>query len=350
MGHVNPSMSMFGSLWIAVAYAAEKNQDQFSPFRSTKLEFPIELRPMMRDSEFVQHTQHLVPPHLFLLMFRHAAAPFVNKEHFRPVAGRRTFQSTLTNILVPLVIHSTSRWFLWTINSVEVWCGYRKVSIRINTAKIGVKGADSDFYLGTCPISRSMGSYLYFHYDLNDCGSSLKVRRCKRTIMNTDTRVIQLDIIYSNSVEFTPAGSEDEEEVIRVMPLTLPIQCLYNRFHYSYKMGYVPHGPWTFWRTLGAKHRFTLSVCNEWGNLQTAGPPRLLKACLVKFFQKDAEEQEEEVFQGEVEENLSPAEVDEEHAVQQVKFLQKYAEEKGEEDFNGGVEGSLSPAEVDDEN
>ncbi|XP_017569893.1 uncharacterized protein LOC108437361 [Pygocentrus nattereri] len=70
----------------------------------------------------------------------------------------------------------------------------------------------------------------------------------------------------------------------------------------------------------------------------------------VKFFQKDAEEQEEEVFQGEVEENLSPAEVDDERAVQQVKFLQKYAEEKGEEDFNGGVEGSLSPAEVDDEN
>ncbi|KAL7840411.1 hypothetical protein AOLI_G00257340 [Acnodon oligacanthus] len=88
----------------------------------------------------------------------------------------------------------------------------------------------------------------------------------------------------------------------------------------------------------------------------------------VKFFQKDAEKQEEEVFQGGVEEGLSPAEVDDEHAVQQVltwsglnispvrkeeeevKFLQKYAQEKGDEDFKGGVEGSLRPAEVDDEN
>ncbi|XP_017569894.1 uncharacterized protein LOC108437363 [Pygocentrus nattereri] len=145
-------------------------------------------------------------------------------------------------------------------HGVEVWCGYRKVSIRINTAKIRVKGADSDFYLGTCPISRSMGSYLYFHYDLNDRGSSLKAIKRFRA---SQFLLRQLDIIYSNSVEFTPAGSEDEEEVIRVMPLTLPIQCLYNRFHYSYKMGYVPHGPWTFRRTLGAKHRFTLSVCNE---------------------------------------------------------------------------------------
>ncbi|XP_036413786.1 zona pellucida glycoprotein 3d tandem duplicate 1 [Colossoma macropomum] len=281
MGRISPSLCVFGLLWIAVAYTAEKNHHQFSPFRSTKQEFPIELRPKMRDSEFVQHTQHLVPPHLFLPMFRHAAAPFVNKEHFRPVAGRRTFQSTLTNILVPQG-HPQHIQVAPVDNKhgVEVWCGYRKVSVRINTARIGVKGADSDFYLGTCPVSRSVGHYLYFYYDLNDCGSSLKVRRSRYCCLNNDSgrelqsvsvlsecvspQTVGGHVVYSNSVEFRPAGPEDEEEeVIRVMPLTLPIQCLYNRFHYSYKVGYVPHAPWMFRRTLSAKRRFTMSVCNE---------------------------------------------------------------------------------------
>ncbi|KAL6462409.1 hypothetical protein MHYP_G00288310 [Metynnis hypsauchen] len=308
-----------------------------------------------------------------------------------------------------------------------------------------------------------MGSYLYFHYDLNDCGSSLKT--------------VGGNIIYSNSVEFMPAGPEEEEEEVKSQgrPQTMPYVAHppgSPDFTVLIKLkGYVPHGPWTFRRTLGAKRRFTLSVCNEkweiltvsegvglgellyfeaaaadvlaederifisfchmtaskdsnstprhdlicnsgWEELHgdnsvcaccdsvfevvdfgsldgveqavvtsqpwsfntkhhllgnTWGRPNTLK---VKFLQKYTKEQEV-VFQGGVEESLSPAEVDDEHAVQQVltwpglnispvrkeeeerniqvKFLQKDAEEQEEEVFQDVIEESLSPAEVDDE-
>ena len=170
-----PSVCLFGLLWISVVYTADGNDHpQASASRSPEPEVPVELRPMMRDSESVQHREHLLPPYLLLPMFRHAPSPSVAKEHFRPASGRRIFPSSLTDILVPQPQHVHVA-PVRNGKGVEVWCGYRKVSLRLNAAQIGINGA-GDFYLGTCPVSRSAGGYLYFHYDLNECSSSLKVR------------------------------------------------------------------------------------------------------------------------------------------------------------------------------
>ncbi|XP_072539022.1 zona pellucida glycoprotein 3d tandem duplicate 1 [Salminus brasiliensis] len=252
------SLGLLGLLWCATAYTAEKNS--YHPVSSVEHGLPSEPKPWMRQREILHLPEHQLPPYLRLPMFRHGSAPFVGMELFRPVPGRRTFPSALADVLVPLGhLQPAPGAPVDNAHGVEVWCGYRKVSVRINKARVGVRGADSDFHLGSCPVSRSSGGYIYFHYDLNECSGSLTT--------------VGGHVVYSNSIAYRPEV-QPEELVVRAVPLTLPIQCLYNRFHYSYKVGYLPRpDPGTFRKDLGSKQqRFSLSVCNEqWETLAVNG-------------------------------------------------------------------------------
>ncbi|XP_016313708.1 zona pellucida sperm-binding protein 3-like [Sinocyclocheilus anshuiensis] len=197
------------------------------------------------------------PYHVFP-MFQHAPVPLADMELFRPVSGRRRLPNRLTSLLIPqtnpqLIQVSPVRY----ARGVEVWCGYSKISVRMNKSLLGFRSSPSSFHLGTCPVSRSDENFLYFHYDLNDCESSLTMMKGQ--------------IMYSNTLHYTPA--EPPGTVIRAVPLTLNIQCLYNRFHYSYKMGFLPvvreH---IFHKIFERRAKFSLYVCNErWERLEGNG-------------------------------------------------------------------------------
>lgn len=207
-------------------------------------------------SEFIRNPPIMPPYHIFP-MFQDYPVPLVDMELFRPVSENRHFPRLLTSILTPPVSAprvqvSPAR----NARGVEVWCGYRKVSVRLNKSLLGFRSSPSAFQLGTCPVSRFDDYFFYFHYDLNDCDSSLMM-------MNGQ-------IVYSNTVYYTP---EPQGTVIRAVPLTLDIQCLYNRFHYSYKMGFLPvvreH---VFHKTFERKTKFSIFVCNErWERLEENG-------------------------------------------------------------------------------
>ncbi|XP_073702555.1 zona pellucida glycoprotein 3d tandem duplicate 1 [Garra rufa] len=217
---------------------------------------PSAVRPWTGDSEFM-NPPVMRPYHVFP-MFQHVPVPFADMELFRPVSGRRRLPNRLTSLLVPQmnpqrVQASPVR----NARGVEVWCGYSKISVRMNKNLLGFRYSPSSFRLGTCPVSRFDENFLYFHYDLNDCDSTLTM--------------IKGQIMYSNTVHYTPA--EPQGTVIRAVPLTLNIQCLYNRFHYSYKMGFVPVArERMFHKTFERRAKFTLSVCNEhWERLEGNG-------------------------------------------------------------------------------
>lgn len=141
---------------------------------------PGAVRPWTGDSEFMKKSPPVMRPYHVFPMFQHVPVPLADKELFRPVSGRRHLPNRLTSLLVPqmnpqLIQVSPVR----NARGVEVWCGYSKISVRMNKNLLGFRGSQSLFHLGTCPVSRSDENFLYFHYDLNDCDSSLTVSNAK---------------------------------------------------------------------------------------------------------------------------------------------------------------------------
>ncbi|XP_052345872.1 uncharacterized protein LOC127914318 isoform X1 [Oncorhynchus keta] len=146
------------------------------------------------------------PPYYFLPMFQHSAVPVVDWDLFRPVVRKIRFPSILTNLLLPPQNSPERNHFSPVRNprGVEVWCN-NQISVRINRGQLRFRCLASMLFLGT-PL------FFYFHYDLNDCGST-------QTTMNGQ-------LVYSSSLHLSP---EPQGPMIRAIPLNLPIQCICNR-------------------------------------------------------------------------------------------------------------------------
>ncbi|TRY82100.1 hypothetical protein DNTS_013293 [Danionella cerebrum] len=212
-----------------------------------------QLRPWARGNEFIGTPPVSRPYHVFP-MFQHFQVPLANTELFRPLPERRQLPRRLASLLVPQVTPqrvqvSPAR----NVQGVEVWCGYSKVSVRVNKHLLGFRSSPYSFQLGTCPVSRFDQSFLYFHYDLNDCDGALTMRNGQ--------------IVYSNIVRYIP---EPQGKVIRAVPLVLNIQCLYNRFHHSYKIGFLPVlRERVFHKVFERTPTFQIHMCNEhWERLE----------------------------------------------------------------------------------
>uniref|UniRef100_A0A8C7H5X3 Zona pellucida glycoprotein 3d tandem duplicate 1 n=1 Tax=Oncorhynchus kisutch TaxID=8019 RepID=A0A8C7H5X3_ONCKI len=185
------------------------------------------------------------PPYYFLPLFQHSAVPVVDRDLFRPVLEKIRFPSILTNFFLPPQNSPERNHFSPVRNprGVEVWCGYNQISVRINRGQLRFRCLASMLFLGTCPVTPL---FFYFHYDLNDGGST-------QTTMNGQ-------LVYSSSLTFSP---EPQGPMIRAIPLNLLIQCIYNQFHY-YKVGYVPEvHDRTLLKSMNGKRIFRLTACNE---------------------------------------------------------------------------------------
>ncbi|XP_060717141.1 zona pellucida sperm-binding protein 3-like [Tachysurus vachellii] len=193
-----------------------------------------------------QRSSSITAPHLLLLpMFHHHPTPAVSKELLSPVTGSSLLPRPLSDILIPQRHESPTRVSPVSNNhGVEVWCGYSRITVTINQDRLNFRSSAAHFRLGTCPASRVDGSVVYFHYDLNECGSLLSVVKGK--------------LLYANEVLYRP---ERHVAVLRAMPLKLAVQCVYDRFHYSYKIGYFPEfRPQSYRKTMVKKQLFSVSV------------------------------------------------------------------------------------------
>ncbi|XP_032414045.1 uncharacterized protein LOC116717075 [Xiphophorus hellerii] len=189
-----------------------------------------------------------IPSSYRLPVFLHASMPLVPPELFRPAPYGGPLPAGLAGLLVPPLRQHKSIPDQ-VAHAVEAWCGTEKVSVRVDRFLLRAWSVPSLFRIGSCTPSEVTSRYLYFQYGLLECGGQVQVAGGQ--------------LVYSYLLNYTPPS---QGYVIRVFPINLPIHCYYNRFHYSYKVGYRPQVQHTtFLRSIKSKLTFSLTVCNaQW--------------------------------------------------------------------------------------
>ncbi|XP_054879131.1 uncharacterized protein LOC129353764 [Poeciliopsis prolifica] len=193
-----------------------------------------------------------IPSSHRLPVFLHASMPLVPPELFRPAPYGGRLPAGLAGLLVPplrqhksvpdKVAHAVT-------HAVEAWCGSENVSVRVDRFLLRAWRVPSLFRIGSCTPSEVTSRFLYFQYGLLECGAQVQVAGGQ--------------LVYSYLLNYIPPS---QGYVIRVFPINLPIHCYYNRFHYSYKVGYRPQVQHTtFLRSIKSKLTFSLTVCDaQW--------------------------------------------------------------------------------------
>ncbi|KAK5862854.1 hypothetical protein PBY51_018209 [Eleginops maclovinus] len=198
----------------------------------------------------IQTIQHesTSPSFYHLPMFQHAPGPLVSPELFRPVFQKSPLPGGLNALLFPQARpqHSVSG---TGSRAVQVWCGFDDISVRVDRLHLRTWTDPSLFRLGSCPVSRFTPRFLYFHHRQTECGGM--------------PQVVGGQLVYSYALCYTPPK---QGYVIRVVPLNLPIYCYYNRFYYSYQVGFRPQVQHTtIMKSIRSKLSYSLTVCNGQG-------------------------------------------------------------------------------------
>ncbi|MBN3322280.1 ZP3 protein, partial [Atractosteus spatula] len=203
----------------------------------------------------VNASRLLLRKYYSLPMSRDVQFPAVVKEIFKPSTDRRPLPKHVRKILLPHVYWRKPKPARPDRRSgVMVLCGYSEIYVRIPRSVHGFACKPSELTLGDCKVSKTTRGYFYFKYSLHECGSKWSI--------------IRGQLVYSNTLRYAP--SVPQGPVIRAIPFTVPIQCRYNRFYYSYKIGYVPVQAQrrTFFKDLKNKHNFVLATTNvDWNRI-----------------------------------------------------------------------------------
>ncbi|XP_069054458.1 zona pellucida sperm-binding protein 3-like [Lepisosteus oculatus] len=195
-------------------------------------------------------SRSLAPDFRRLPVSRDTYSPYFDKEKMKPEAGSRPLPAYIKSVLFPPQRgRQPARPPIGGTRGVAVWCDSSRMYVRVSRLLFGFSCRPSEVTLGNCSLSRTTRSYFYFIYGLHECG--------------TERSVVQGRLVYSNTLRYAPPSSS--APVHRFIPFSVPVKCSYNRFHYSYKVGYVP--TWarrrTFFKDLKNKHSFVLLTTNS---------------------------------------------------------------------------------------
>ncbi|KAA0702806.1 hypothetical protein E1301_Tti016582 [Triplophysa tibetana] len=165
--------------------------------------------------------------YLHLPIFQNSRVPLLDKEQFSPAhgSGREELPEGTKKVLIPpagdtlQASHRSGR-----SHGINVACYLKKMVVQVNKQILGHEGLEGKLKLGTCDISKTTRKYHLFIYDMDQCGSKRKV--------------IKNRVAYSNVLHYFPEISPGP--IRRAMPFSNEIECHFNRYHYSYKIGFTP--------------------------------------------------------------------------------------------------------------
>ncbi|KAK3515654.1 hypothetical protein QTP70_026432 [Hemibagrus guttatus] len=191
-------------------------------------------------------------PYLHLPVSVHFRIPRVDKRYFSPahVNSRNPLPKRVRQVLVPAPRRRTEPRDRPT-GPVSVACNAKEMRVRVHTANLGASGARMHVRLGTCDVSRQTERSVLFQYDLHECGTRRQ-------------QMINQTLVYSNMLRYTPDAS-----VLGSETFSVPVACRFNRFHYSYKIGYVPSvEKLKFFKPMKTKGSVSLTACDaQWNRL-----------------------------------------------------------------------------------
>ncbi|XP_069032054.1 zona pellucida sperm-binding protein 3d.2 [Embiotoca jacksoni] len=176
--------------------------------------------PVMRNV----HRRETPPSYLRLPVFVDSKQPLVEKEHFSPAegTGQEPLPEPVRGVLLP--VRPATGPPTASAVSVRTSCRLGKMHVQVERSVLGTGETPSRLRLGTCRVSRSTGEHLHFEYDLRMCG--------------TKRAVVDNQVAFSNTLRYDPPTVRGP--IRRAAAFTLPVVCYFNRYQYSYKVGYTP--------------------------------------------------------------------------------------------------------------
>ncbi|KAJ8384454.1 hypothetical protein AAFF_G00204750 [Aldrovandia affinis] len=243
---------------------------------------PVRTQELLERGDEIKNTKHLLPwpiwPYLYLPMFQDANVPLVDKQKMRPThgSGNEPMPENLKKVLLPNPPSHTTASPPSGRKDVAVFCIGNKIHVSVHRAALRSRALPSQLSLGTCNVSGYTEHFFFFSYNITQCGS-MKWRFNNR-------------MVYSNRVTYRPTPEPPKLPIRRSASFVMPIFCHYNRFHYSYKIGYLPEIKiHQFFKNIKQRGPFTLTACNaQWESLAPTqgyviGEPMFFEARLLSF-------------------------------------------------------------------
>ncbi|XP_030634792.1 uncharacterized protein zp3c [Chanos chanos] len=148
-------------------------------------------------------------------------ASLVQKGLFRPEPGTQPVPSAVKRILLPLRITSVKP---NVDKRVEVLCHLDRIYVRVLRSMFSNRLAWKYLKFGSCPVNQATSKHYYFLHYLKGC-SLQRQESADR-------------VIFSNTVYYRPPAPKGP--VARELPFSVAVQCRYNKFFRSYKIGFFP--------------------------------------------------------------------------------------------------------------
>ncbi|XP_059920797.1 zona pellucida sperm-binding protein 3d.2 [Gadus macrocephalus] len=170
--------------------------------------------------------QILPSSYLHLPDMLHSRNPLLPTEYFSPSrgTGSEPLPSRVRDLLLPVTPTPASPASALEPGSINTRCDGDKMNVQVHKSVLGWGGSASHLSVGTCRPTGSTGQFIYFEIRFNQC-------RTVRMVINNG-------LVYSNTLRYDPPPTPGP--IRRVVPFTLPVSCQYDRYHYSYKIGYIP--------------------------------------------------------------------------------------------------------------